>query len=79
MRIMKTSSTEEALLVQLRQLPPDLVPVVKGLVDFLVRSGQERREREERESQERLRIQARIDGPLGRIWDNATDAAYDRL
>jgi hypothetical protein len=76
---MRLSNAEEALLKELRQLPPALLAVVARLVEFLVEMEKQRQERLERESQERLTIQLRTDGPLGQLWDNADDAVYDRL
>jgi hypothetical protein len=77
---MRLTPAEEALLRQVRTLPTDLFPLVSGLVDFLVKTEQERRQRETREAEQSRAEQVQLEGgPLGRVWDNADDAAYDRL
>jgi hypothetical protein len=66
----KKDTRKNALIDKIDELPPEKLAVVEDFVDFL-------RGREDRQLvAAALRIS---EGPLKRIWDNADDAAYDKL
>jgi len=66
----RKNSRKNALIDKIDELPPEKLAVVEDFVDFL-------RGREDRQLvAAALRIS---EGPLERIWDNADDAAYDKL
>ena len=66
----KKDTRKNALIDKIDELPPEKLAVVEDFVDFL-------RGRKDRHLvAAALRIS---EGPLKRIWDNADDAAYDKL
>ena len=61
---------EQAILEKLKQLPPERLAEVEDFVEFL-------RQREDRQV---TRAAADLsEKAFKRVWDNPTDAAYDRL
>ncbi len=65
------NQNEQALLEKLKALPPERVAEVEDFVDFLRTRG---------DAQQLTRAAAKAAEPtFKKIWDNADDAAYDRL
>lgn len=65
------SQPEQVLIDKLRTLPPERLAEVEDFVDFLrVRDE----ERQLRQAAAQLSSQS-----FAQVWDNADDAAYDRL
>jgi hypothetical protein len=62
---------DAALLAKLQQLPPQRLAEVEDFIDFL-------RGREEERALTRA-ASAAAEPAFAKVWDNAEDAAYDRL
>lgn len=62
---------DAALLAKLQQLPPQRLAEVEDFIDFL-------RSREEERALTRAASGA-SEAAFTKVWDNAEDAAYDRL
>ena len=62
---------EQTLLEKLRELPPERLAEVEDFIDFLRQRAHDRQTSADftRRSEEALR----------KVWDNAEDAAYDKL
>ena len=66
----KRTAQRETLIEKIRSLPPDKAAEVEDFVEFL-------RQREDRQV---TRAAAELsEKAFKRVWDNPTDAAYDRL
>jgi len=61
---------ESALIRKIRSLPPEKVAEVEDFVEFLT-------QRDDRELT--LAAAKLVEKPFCKVWDNAADAAYDRL
>jgi hypothetical protein len=64
------SATEQALIEKIRQLSPQKLAEVEDFVDFLRARDEHRLTQAAAESSE---------AAFAKVWDNAEDAAYDRL
>jgi len=63
--------TEERILEKIKRLPPEKAAEVEDFVDFLSQRESER---------EFVRFASRLsEETFGKVWDNETDADYDRL
>ena len=63
--------TEERILEKIKRLPPEKAAEVEDFVDFLSQRESER---------EFVRVASRLsEETFGKVWDNETDADYDRL
>jgi hypothetical protein len=60
-----------ALLAKLQELPPQRLAEVEDFIDFL-------RSRDDERALARVAAQA-AEPAFAKLWDNAEDAAYDRL
>jgi hypothetical protein len=66
----KQAAPEDMLIRKIRSLPPEKVAEVEDFVDFL----------SQREDRQLTRAATRLsEKAFQRVWDNAADAAYDRL
>lgn len=65
------NQVEPALLAKLQQLPPQRLAEVEDFIDFL-------RSREEDRALVHTAAKA-AEPTFAKVWDNAEDAAYDRL
>ena len=63
--------SEQAILEKLKQLPPERVAEVEDFVDFLRARGTDR--------QLAHAATKAAEPAFARVWDNADDAAYDKL
>jgi len=66
----KQVARESALIRKIRSLPPEKVAEVEDFVEFLT-------QRDDRELT--LAAAKLVKKPFCKVWDNAADAAYDRL
>lgn len=65
------AQTEQTIIEKLRELPPERVAEVEDFVDFL-------RSRDGKHSL--TKAAAKLSEPaLAKVWDNESDADYDRL
>jgi Lon protease-like protein len=68
---MLNSQHEQVIVEKLRALPPERIAEVEDFVDFL---------QTRTEAQHLTRAAAKLaESAFGRVWDNESDADYDRL
>ena len=65
------AQTEQAIIEKLKQLPPERVAEVEDFVDFL-------RSRDAKHSLTKA-VGKLSEAALAKVWDNESDADYDRL
>lgn len=69
-QVSKQAPRETALILKIRSLPPDGVAEVEDFVEFLAQRDDRRLTRESAKLGEKA---------FRKVWDNPSDAAYDRL
>lgn len=66
----KTASSAKTLIDKINRLPPEKAAAVEDFVDFL----------SQRDERQLTRVAAQLsEKAFARVWDNPSDAAYDRL
>jgi hypothetical protein len=66
----KTASRAKTLIDKISRLPPEKAAAVEDFVDFL----------SQRDERQLTRVAAQLsEKAFARVWDNPSDAAYDRL